>query len=128
MNPSKDMNRPQGNSPRSEHEKVRSKTTIRQVLPGGGNMGQAGELIARLARFYGWEEHLRAEQAKNIFWELVNEETTRTIASLSISNSILYVRFTNAAARQNLSFRTSEILQEINRRLGQSFLSSIRFI
>lgn len=86
----------------------------------------AGDLIEQIARLYGWNGRLTEEKAKNVFRNLLDEPTAKSISALNIRNKILYVQTNNAAARSNLSYQTSALLQQVNSVLGQAFLKEIR--
>lgn len=90
--------------------------------------GQAGELIARIAELYGWKERLDEEKAKTVFKNLLDESTAKSIMQVSVRNRILYVRINNAAARSNLAYRTSTLVQQINSVLAYPFIEAIHFV
>ncbi|MCM1169362.1 MAG: DUF721 domain-containing protein [Bacteroides sp.] len=83
-------------------------------------------LIEQLAQAYGWEDRLCEEKARSLFQSLLDEATAQTLTSVQIRNGILYARINNAAARNNLSYRLSDILQQINAALGTPLLREIR--
>lgn len=86
----------------------------------------AGDLIEQIARLYGWNERLTEEKAKNVFRNLLDEPTAKSVTGLRVHGNILYVQINNAAVRTNLSYRTSTLLQQVNSVLGQAFLKEIR--
>lgn len=88
--------------------------------------GKIDHLIERLARHYGWNYRLDEEKAKSVFKNLLDEATAQTVTALNVKDSILYVRMNNAAARSNLSYRLSTLLQQTNQALGKPFLHEIR--
>lgn len=88
--------------------------------------GKIDHLIERLARHYGWNYRLDEEKAKSVFKSLLDEATAQTVTALNVKDSILYVRMNNAAARSNLSYRLSTLLQQTNQALGRPFLHEIR--
>lgn len=83
-------------------------------------------LIEQLAQAYGWEDRLDEEKAKSLFQSLLDEATAQTLTAVHIQNGILYARMNNAAARNNLSYRLSELLQQVNAALGKPLLREIR--
>lgn len=88
--------------------------------------GKIDHLIERLARHYGWDDRLYEEKAKSVFKSLLDDATAQTVTALNVKDSILYVRMNNAAARSNLSYRLSSLLQQTNQALGRPFLREIR--
>lgn len=88
--------------------------------------GKIDHLIERLARHYGWDDRLDEEKAKSVFKSLLDDATAQTVTALNVKDSILYVRMNNAAARSNLSYRLSSLLQQTNQALGRPFLREIR--
>ena len=83
-------------------------------------------LLERLARHYGWNDRLDEEKAKSVFKSLLDETTAQTVTAINVKDGVLYVRMNNAAARSNLSYRLSSLLQQINEALGTPFLQEIR--
>lgn len=88
--------------------------------------GKIDHLIERLTRHYGWDDRLDEEKAKSVFKSLLDDATAQTVTALNVKDSILYVRMNNAAARSNLSYRLSSLLQQTNQALGRPFLREIR--
>ena len=89
-------------------------------------MQRIDDLITGLSRDLGWDERLAQEKAKRIFVASIGEKTALAVTALTVRNRILHVKLDNAAARTDLSYRTSALLKEINAALGGPILESIR--
>lgn len=89
-------------------------------------ISKLGNLINRVARHYGWEEDLDRQKAESAFMALLDADTAQTITHLKVKENVLYVKMNNAAARSNLSYRLSELLNQVNAAVGQDLLQEIR--
>lgn len=60
-----------------------------------------------------------------IWDEIIGENLIKYIVERKVSKSILYIKLKSAPMRNELSYKKTEILQQINSRLGKRFLKDI---
>ena len=91
----------------------------------GKNTHNVGDIIKKLMKNPKLSVKLDELDALAIWDEIMGEALLKYIIDRKIYKGILYAKLKSAPMRNELSYKKTEILQQINKRLGKLFLSDI---
>ena len=91
----------------------------------GNNNQKLGEVIRKLMKNPKLSGKLDELDALAIWDDIMGEALIKYIIDRKIYKGILYVKLKSAPMRNELSYKKTELLQQINKRLGKPFLKDI---
>tara|TARA_X000000368_G_scaffold415298_1_gene406796 strand:+ start:550 stop:840 length:291 start_codon:yes stop_codon:yes gene_type:complete len=91
----------------------------------GKNTHNVGDIISKLMKNPKLEGKLDELDALAIWDDLIGEALMKYIVSQKIQKGILHVKLKSAPMRNELSYKKTELKQQINKRLGKPFLKDI---
>lgn len=86
-----------------------------------------GETLRELVEKLGIKKKLREYEAVERWEEVVGQQIARVTSATSITKGTLFVRVKTGTWRNELTMRKGEIIQKINRALGEEIVTDIRF-
>ena len=91
-------------------------------------MQELKKAIKNFLRNAGLEKGVNQNKALQLWPDVVGKKVSDNTRAQSVEAGILIVKTKNAAWRQELVFKQSEIIQGLNKKLGKNTIKSIRFI
>ena len=91
----------------------------------GKNTHNVGDIIRKLMKNPKLEGKLDELDALAIWDDLIGGALMKYIVSQKIYKGILHVKLKSAPMRNELSYKKTELKQQINKRLGKPFLKDI---
>ena len=91
----------------------------------GKNTHNVGDIIRKLMKNPKLEGKLDELDALAIWGDLIGDALMKYIVSQKIYKGILHVKLKSAPMRNELSYKKTELKQQINKRLGKPFLKDI---
>ena len=91
----------------------------------GKNTHNVGDIIRKLMKNPKLEGKLDELDALAIWDDLIGDALMKYIVSQKIYKGILHVKLKSAPMRNELSYKKTELKQQINKRLGKPFLKDI---
>ena len=91
----------------------------------GDNNRKIGAIIKKLMKNPRIVENLDKLDAIEAWQEIVGSQLHRYITSQNISDGILYVKLNSSVVRNELMYKKTLLLKQINQRLGKKFISDI---
>ena len=91
----------------------------------GKNTHNVGDIIRKLMKNPKLEGKLDELDALAIWDDLIGDALIKYIVSQKIYKGILHVKLKSAPMRNELSYKKTELKQQINKRLGKPFLKDI---
>ena len=91
----------------------------------GKNTHNVGDIIRKLMKNPKLAGKLDELDALSIWDDLMGEALMKYITDRKIYKSTLYVKLKSAPMRNELSYKKTALLQQINNRLGNPFLKDI---
>ena len=89
------------------------------------NTHNVGDIIRKLMKNPKLSDKLDELDALAIWDEIMGDALIKYINSRKIYKGILHVKLKSAPMRNELSYKKTELLQQINKRLGKPFLKDI---
>jgi len=89
------------------------------------NTHNVGDIIRKLMKNPKLEGKLDELDALAIWGDLIGDALMKYIVSQKIYKGILHVKLKSAPMRNELSYKKTELKQQINKRLGKPFLKDI---
>ena len=89
------------------------------------NTHNVGDIIRKLMKNPKLSVKLDELDSLAIWDDLMGEALIKYIINRKINKSVLYVKLKSAPMRNELSYKKTELLQQINKRLGKPFLKDI---
>ena len=90
-------------------------------------MTSLGKALSVLLEESGLEQGVRAQRAVSLWSRAVGPAVARNCTAVRVEGETLLVRAKSAAWRNEISFQKNDILDTLNRALGSSAISDIRF-
>jgi hypothetical protein len=91
----------------------------------GKNTHNVGDIIRKLMKNPKLEGKLDELDALAIWDDLIGDALIKYIVSQKIYKGILHVKLKSAPMRNELSYKKTELKEQINKRLGKPFLKDI---
>ena len=91
----------------------------------GKNTHNVGDIIRKLMKNPKLEGKLDELDALAIWGDLIGDTLMKYIVNQKIYKGILHVKLKSAPMRNELSYKKTELKQQINKQLGKSFLKDI---
>ena len=91
----------------------------------GKNTHNVGDIIRKLMKNPKLEGKLDELDALAIWDDLIGDALMKYIVSQKIYKGILHVKLKSAPMRNELSYKKTELKEQINKRLGKPFLKDI---
>ena len=91
----------------------------------GKNTHNVGDIIRKLMKNPKLSGKLDELDSLAIWDDIMGEALIKYIIDRKIYKGILYVKLKSAPMRNELSYKKTEILEKINKRLGKKFLKDI---
>tara|TARA_B110000444_G_C18386645_1_gene387370 strand:+ start:268 stop:558 length:291 start_codon:yes stop_codon:yes gene_type:complete len=91
----------------------------------GKNTHNIGDIIRKLMKNPKLEKKLDELDALAIWDSLIGDVLIKYITNQKIYKGILHVKVRSAPMRNELSYKKTELQQEINKRLGKPFIKDI---
>ena len=91
----------------------------------GKNTHNVGDIIRKLMKNPKLSKKLDELDALAIWDDIIGQTLIKYIINKKIYKGILYVKLKSAPMRNELSYKKTEILEKINKRLGKKFLKDI---
>tara|TARA_B100000902_G_scaffold339420_1_gene341622 strand:+ start:1541 stop:1831 length:291 start_codon:yes stop_codon:yes gene_type:complete len=89
------------------------------------NLSNIGFVIKKLMRNAKLVNKLETLDALEIWKNIIGKDLKQYVTENKIINSILYVKLNSSVLRNELSYKKSELLDEINKKIGKEFLKDI---
>ena len=83
-------------------------------------------IIKKLMRNPKLELGLNKLRALDAWKEIIGDPLARYVLEQKIHNGILYVKLKSAVARNELSYKKSDLIYQINKKIGKDFISEIQ--
>ena len=94
-------------------------------MRGKNNTHNVGDIIRKLMKNPKLEGKLDELDALAIWDDLIGDALMKYIVSQKIYKGILHVKLKSAPMRNELSYKKTELKQQINKQLGKPFLKDI---
>ena len=91
----------------------------------GNNNKILGEIIKKLMKNPKISKRLDQLDAIDVWKEIVGETIIKYITEQKIYNNILYVKLKSAVVRNELSYKKTEFINQINNKLGKEIIKDI---
>ena len=89
------------------------------------NLSNIGFVIKKLMHNAKLVNKLEKLDALEIWKNIIGKDLKQYITENKIRNSVLYVKLNSSVLRNELSYKKSELLDEINKKIGKEFLKDI---
>ena len=93
----------------------------------GDNNKKLGDIVRKLMANPKLSKRLDKLDALDAWEDIIGSSLIKYIADQKIYNGILYVKLKSAVVRNELSYRKSEFIEEINQKTGKDLISDIVF-
>lgn len=91
----------------------------------GDNNRKVGDIIRKLMKNPKLSEKLDKLEAIDAWNELIGKQLSKYITDQKINKGILYVKLKSAVVRNELSYKKSEFINQINKKVGKQLLADI---
>ena len=91
----------------------------------GNNNLKLGEIIRKLMKNPKLAEKLDRLDAIDAWEEIIGAPLCKYITDQKISKGILYVKLKSAVVRNELSYKKSEFISQINQKIGKKLITDI---
>ena len=91
----------------------------------GNNNRVIGDIIRKLMKNPKLAGKLDELDALQAWEEIIGKQICKYVADQKIYNGTLYVKLKSAVVRNELSYKKSELISQINNRLGKKLLTNI---
>ena len=89
------------------------------------NNRRVGEIIRELMKNPKLSEKLDNLDAIDVWKEIIGAPLCRYITDQKIYKGVLYIKLKSAVVRNELSYKRSDFIQQINQRIGKKLISDI---
>ena len=89
------------------------------------NNRSIGDIIRKLMKNPKLAGKLDELDALQVWEELVGEQICKYISDQKINKGVLYVKLKSAVVRNELSYKKTEFISQINQRIGKKLLTDI---
>jgi len=93
----------------------------------GDNNKKLGDIVRKLMANPKLSKRLDKLDALDAWEDIIGSSLIKYIADQKIYNGVLYVKLKSAIVRNELSYRKSEFIEEINKKTGKNLISDIVF-
>ena len=91
----------------------------------GDNNRKVGDIIRKLMKNPKLSEKLDKLEAIDAWNEIIGKQLSKYITDQKINKGILYVKLKSAVVRNELSYKKSEFINQINKKVGKQLLADI---
>ena len=91
----------------------------------GDNNRKVGDIIRKLMKNPKLENKLDNLDAIDAWEEIIGAPLCRYITSQRVYKGILYAKFKSSVARNELSYKKSEFINQINKKIGKNLITDI---
>ena len=91
----------------------------------GNNNRVIGDIIRKLMKNPKLADKLYELDALQVWEEIIGKQICKYVADQKIYKGTLYVKLKSAVVRNELSYKKSELISQINNRLGKKILTNI---
>lgn len=92
------------------------------------NVQSMAEVIARLIGEFNLQDGLTAEKIRQVWKAVAGEAVASETRKIEIKNNRLYVFFNSSTARAHVFIQREQMLDELNKALGQNMISEMVLI
>ncbi len=89
------------------------------------NANNIGEIIRKLMRSPKLAEKMNELDALDVWKELIGDSLQKFVVSAKIYKGDLYVKLSSSVLRDELSYKKSELKEQINQKLGKEIVKEI---
>ena len=89
------------------------------------NANNIGDIIRKLMRSPKLAEKMNELDALDVWKELIGDSLQKFVVSAKIYKGNLYVKLSSSVLRDELSYKKSELKEQINQRLGSEIVKEI---
>ena len=93
----------------------------------GDNNKKLGDIIRKLMANPKLSKRLDKLDALDVWEDIIGSSLLKYIADQKIYKGVLYVKFNSAVVRNELSYRKSGFIEEINQKIGRDLITDIVF-
>ncbi len=91
-------------------------------------MKQIGNILSQYLRNLGLEQSIKRNKALLLWPEIVGPAIADITKPQRVSNKILFVQVNNITWRNELIYYKDEIIQKLNRQMGDQIIEEIKFV
>ena len=91
----------------------------------GNNNRKVGDIIRKLMKNPKLEEKLDKLNALDAWEEIIGAPISKYITDQKIYKGILYVKIKSAVVRNELSYKKSDFISQINQKVGKKLITDI---
>jgi hypothetical protein len=91
----------------------------------GNNNRKVGDIIRKLMKNPKLAEKLDMLNALDAWEEIIGAPISKYITDQKIYNGILYVKLKSAVVRNELSYKKSDFISQINQKVGKKLITDI---
>ena len=91
----------------------------------GDNNRKVGDIIRKLMKNPKLETKLDNLDAIDAWQEIIGAPLCRYISSQRVYKGVLYAKFKSSVARNELSYKRSEFINQINKKIGKKLITDI---
>jgi len=95
------------------------------MLRRNSNQQSLGEVIKDFLKQSGWQQKLDEVKVLTEWDKILGPSLAKYTEEVFIQNKILHIRLNSSALRQELSFRKTEIIDELNASVGKEVIKDI---
>jgi predicted nucleic acid-binding Zn ribbon protein len=92
------------------------------MLKRNSNQQSLGEVIKDFLRQSGWQQKFDEVKLLTEWDKILGPSLAKYTEEIFIQNKILHIRLNSSALRQELSYRKSEIIEELNSSVGKDVI------
>ena len=89
------------------------------------NANNIGDIIRKLMRSPKLAEKMNELDALDVWKELIGDSLQKFVVSAKIYKGDLYVKLSSSVLRDELSYKKSELKEQINQKLGRKIVKEI---
>ena len=89
------------------------------------NANNIGDIIRKLMRSPKLAEKMNELDALDVWKELIGDSLQKFVVSAKIYKGNLYVKLSSSVLRDELSYKKSELKEQINQKLGREIVKEI---
>ena len=93
----------------------------------GNNNQKLGEIIRKLMKNPKLSEKLDNLDAIDAWKDIIGQSLSKYIADQKIRKGVLYVKLKSAVVRNELSYKKSEFISQINQKIGKELIVDMVF-
>ncbi|MDR2512084.1 MAG: DUF721 domain-containing protein [Bacteroidales bacterium] len=91
-------------------------------------MEKINHIFKDIIEKYHLKDDFNRFQAMKIFKEIIGEKMANKILEIKIRHKILIVKFSSPSLKNDFIYKTNDILEQINRQIGEKVINNIAII